>query len=180
MEHFNEKIIGWFTFKRLYSDMVKKFPSGSTFIEVGCYEGKSFAYLMVEMVNAEKTFNITAVDSFTFTGENGKPILQNFIEHMKPFNGMYNIIKANSWDAAKMFEDESVDYIHIDCDHVYESVKKDINAWWPKLKVGCIMSGHDYLCVEHPGVEQAVHEFFGKENICTDYVDELCWLIKKK
>lgn len=175
MEHINKDFIGWFTYERLYKDMINKFPSGSIMIEVGVYHGRSLSFLIIEGINSGKEFDFVGVDSFTFENQ-----LQQFTENMQPIIDRFNVIIDQSWDAANEFDDNSVDYIHIDCDHVYESVKKDINAWWTKLKVGGIMSGHDYLCVEHPGVEKAVHEFFGQENICTDYVDELCWLIEKK
>ena len=176
MNHFNSTITGWFTFERLYKHMAESLPNGATVVEVGVYEGKSFAYLMVEMINAGKRFNIFAVDSFTFTGENGKSILDNFIENMKPVEGKYSIIKDQSWNAANKFEDGSIDFVFIDADHVYESVKRDILAWLPKVKKGGIIAGHDY-CNEHPGVIQAVDEIFG-EKLNRDYIDELCWMIK--
>jgi len=175
MNHFNSTIIGWFTFPHLYKDMAESLPDNATVVEVGVYEGKSFAYLMVEMINAGKQLNIFAVDSFTFTGENGKSILDNFIENMKPVEGQYKIIKSQSWDAASNFKDRSIDFVFIDADHIYESVKRDILAWLPKIKQGGIIAGHDY-CNEHPGVIQAVDEIFGKK-LNRDYIDELCWVI---
>ena len=60
------------------------------------------------------------------------------------------------------------DLIFIDADHNYESVKADIAAWRGALKPGGIMCGHDYLGDSYgsfPGVDRAVHEAFGKENI---------------
>lgn len=176
MKHFNQNLTGWFTFERLYRDMAKNLPDSSTIVEVGVYEGKSFGYLLCEMVNAGKQFNITAVDSFTFTGKNGKSILDNFIENMKPVDGLYKIIKDLSWNAASNFEDESIDFAFLDADHIYTSIKKDILAWLPKIKKGGIIAGHDY-CNEHPGVIQAVDEIFG-EKLNKEYIDELCWLIK--
>ena len=177
MEHFNDKIIGWFTFERLYKDMVNKFPSGSQFVEVGTYEGKSLAYLLVEMINAKKQFKITGVDSFTFTGENGKNILENIYTNLDSVKNLFDTLICQSWDAASQFEDKSLDFVFLDADHVYESIIRDLKAWVPKIKPGGIIAGHDY-CDFHPGVIQAVNETFGKENVCFDYIDELCWMIK--
>ena len=70
------------------------------------------------------------------------------------------MIKSCSWEAATLFEDNSVDFVFIDADHQYESVKKDITAWYPKIKIGGIMSGHDYI--SKFGVADAVNSFFGK------------------
>ncbi len=175
MEHFYQPITGWFTFFRLYADMVAKYPSGSDFVEVGTYEGKSFAYLVVEAINAGKEINMSAVDSFTFTDEHcGDNILDVFKRNMSPVEGKYNIIKGQSDESASQFEDGSLDFVFLDADHVYARVKGDILAWLPKIKKGGILAGHDYE-PQHPGVKQAVDEIFG-DDWNKEYLDELCWV----
>jgi predicted O-methyltransferase YrrM len=51
------------------------------------------------------------------------------------------------------------DLIFIDALHDYEHVKQDIGLWWPKVRVGGILAGHDF---NHrwPGCERAVAESF--------------------
>lgn len=71
------------------------------------------------------------------------------------------IKRMKSVEAAKTEADESLDLVFIDGDHAYESVKSDIDAWWPKVKKGGVMLGHDY-CKKLPGVIRAVEERFGK------------------
>ena len=68
--------------------------------------------------------------------------------------------------------DLQFDMIYIDAAHDYESVKKDILAWYPKLKKNGIMVGDDF---SSPGVKQAVDEIF-KENK-TVYADQ--WIVRK-
>ncbi len=68
-------------------------------------------------------------------------------------------MQMTSLEAAPKFEDESIDFIFIDANHDYEYVRDDINAWWPKLKTGGIMCGHDYS-VDFKGVKKAVIERF--------------------
>jgi hypothetical protein len=46
--------------------------------------------------------------------------------------------------AAKLYENNSLDFIMIGGDHNYEGVKKDLIAWRPKMKDGAIMAGDDY------------------------------------
>lgn len=38
-----------------------------------------------------------------------------------------------------------LDFVYLDADHAYESVKADIAAWWPLVKPGGIFAGHDYV-----------------------------------
>lgn len=49
-------------------------------------------------------------------------------------------------------------FAYIDASHKYEDVRTDIEGWWPLLREGGILAGHDF-CDEHPGVVQAVTEF---------------------
>lgn len=54
-------------------------------------------------------------------------------------------IRKFSLDAVNDFEDNSLDFVYIDANHSYENVKADIEAWTKKVKVGGIVSGHDYI-----------------------------------
>jgi len=56
----------------------------------------------------------------------------------------YSIIDDWSVSAAQQFDDRSLDFVYIDADHSYESCLADIDAWHPKVRVGGILSGHDY------------------------------------
>ncbi len=71
------------------------------------------------------------------------------------------ILKGLSWEMAEKIQDRSLDFVFIDASHDYESVKKDIAAWEPKVKRGCLLCGHD---INLEGVKKAVEEKFGKYN----------------
>lgn len=73
------------------------------------------------------------------------------------------IIKKPSIEAAKEFDDGSLDFVFIDADHSYEGCKADILAWLPKIKKGGFISGHDYDNDDPQfnfGVKKAVDELF--------------------
>jgi predicted O-methyltransferase YrrM len=55
------------------------------------------------------------------------------------------MLRMYSSQAAKLFPDGSLDFIYIDANHKYDYVKEDIELWWPKLKSGGMISGHDYM-----------------------------------
>ena len=78
-----------------------------------------------------------------------------------------------SWDAAVNFADESIDFVFIDADHSYESVKKDIEAWLPKIRKNGIISGHDYGNGNPSEVKQAVDEKFDNFQL-----NGSCWYLK--
>lgn len=68
------------------------------------------------------------------------------------------ILKGKSTEMAKFIPDNSLGLVHLDGDHSAEGVWRDLNAYFPKLIDGGIMSGHDYLAPEY-GVMEAVMKF---------------------
>src|SRR3990170_414875 len=73
------------------------------------------------------------------------------------------VIKGTSVEVAKTITDNSLDWIYLDADHRYPGIKADLNAWFPKVRPGGVVSGHDYI--HHNvgdyvfGVTKAVNEF---------------------
>lgn len=75
-----------------------------------------------------------------------KSTLDGFYETAKAKLAPYNVEMIRKWsvEAAKDFEDGSLDFCFIDANHRYEFVVADVAAWLPKIKSGGIISGHDY------------------------------------
>ena len=69
-------------------------------------------------------------------------------------------IRSESVKAALLFDDEYFDYVYIDGDHTLDAVTKDLEAWWPKVKAGGYLAGHDYSA--SIGVMRGVETFCEK------------------
>ena len=54
------------------------------------------------------------------------------------------IVRKSSMDALKDFEDESLDFVYIDANHDFVNFTNDLHYWLKKVRMGGIMSGHDY------------------------------------
>lgn len=52
--------------------------------------------------------------------------------------------KKTSSEYVKTIQNESIDFVYIDGNHQYSSVKEDIINWIPKIKLGGVLCGHDY------------------------------------
>lgn len=94
------------------------------------------------------------------------------------------IIRDYSENAVHQFADESLDWVYIDANHGYEAVKQDLDLWWPKIKKGGLLSGHDYAIRPSFGVVQAVNEFIIRHDLSLTYrtVEEHIydsWAIRK-
>jgi len=64
---------------------------------------------------------------------------------LSPWAGITEFFVMRSTDAASHFEDNSFDYIYVDARHDYCAVTEDIEYYWPKVKPGGIMAGHDFV-----------------------------------
>ena len=84
-------------------------------------------------------------------------------------NPKVQMCKGSSEDWAEKFEDGFFDYLYLDADHSKKSVLADLKSWYPKVKNGGIIAGHDVYCDqnnafrEHFDVEGALAEFFSEE-----------------
>lgn len=72
------------------------------------------------------------------------------------------LIRDFSNNAANKFENNSLDFIFIDGNHTYNSVKEDLESWCDKIKTGGFFVGDDYHL---PEVKKAVDEFSQKLNL---------------
>ena len=71
IEHFHNKIFGYSddTYFSIVRDVVKRFPSGSHFVEVGALLGKSSSYIAVEIANSGKNINYDVIDHWLGSSE---------------------------------------------------------------------------------------------------------------
>ena len=168
---------GWFNFAPLYDDVVNWSSDGDLFVEVGCWLGKSTCYLAEAIKLSGKDIKLYAVDTWNGSDEeeHKKWIQQNgedsvflrFIRHMLWAEIMEYIVplRLESVNAAQIFNDSSLQFVFLDADHHYPSIRADIDAWLPKIQKGGYIGGHDYN-PENPhaaGIVQAVKETFGDD-----------------
>jgi len=79
------------------------------------------------------------------------------------FGDRSSILRMPSNRAAWRVKDGSLDFVFIDAEHTYESVKWDLELWCPKVRPGGLIAGHDYMAEKelpwHREVKRAVDEF---------------------
>jgi predicted O-methyltransferase YrrM len=143
---------------------MKNIPQDGIVVEIGSWTGTSSVALSEGIKKYCPNAKLFCVDIFsqeyyaTVPGlEMGTKIniREAFEKRMKPYPHV--TIQDESLKAVLQFKDESIDFVFIDSNHKYDYVKEDIGAWFPKVKKGSIMCGHDY-CSEYQGVIRAVTE----------------------
>lgn len=87
------------------------------------------------------------------------------------------IIKGSSKKVAIDFKDYLLDFVYIDANHDFEYVYQDITLWYPKVRVGGVVAGHD---IDYPSVRKAVEKFCSEKNIKFKIEVPDWWFIKQK
>lgn len=174
----------WFTYQDMYSAMVNRFPSGSHFVEIGAWKGRSAAYMAVEIINSGKNIRFDTVDTFQGSVEHQdnevivqKKLFDVFYENIKPVLHVVNPVVSDSAVAASNYANASLDFVFIDGDHTREGVKRDIIAWLPKVKPGGVIAGHDYA-PWFPETMRGVEECFPGKNVKSPWVDDQSWFVQ--
>lgn len=86
--------------------------------------------------------------------------------------------------AAERFADGSLDFAFIDANHLYESVRDDLHAWWPKVRIGGALCGHDYAIHRDDqggwGVQRAVDEFASARGMVPTILQDGVWCLYRR
>jgi|688.fasta_scaffold70176_8 hypothetical protein len=114
-----------------------------------------------------------------------------------PFEGWYRevlglaardprvvVLRHFSVEGAKQVPDDSLDFAYIDGNHSYKAVLEDMDAWWPKVRKGGLLCGHDfYNEVTYPyfnEVEDAVKRWTSEHGVAYTVTKECSsWWIPK-
>lgn len=178
------EIHGWFDYEDFYRFLVKEIPDGGSFVEVGCWLGRSIAAFHEYADTAHKRIHTIVVDTFEGRPENpthaailaqcGGNVRKQFDKHMLALDleRRVRVLQAPSPFAATRYEDGTFDAVFIDAAHDEDSVTNDIGAWMPKVKSGGIIAGHD---CDEPGVIKALDNYFFTERLNTM---GRCWWVR--
>lgn len=143
--------------------------NGGRCVEIGCLWGGFTSYGAKISKNAGGQY--VAVDPWHSESSSDLPTEWDWEDMFVGFQQNLNdvglldfveIKRMKSSEAAQGEADESLEFVFVDGDHTYEGCLEDIKLWFPKLKKGGVMLGHDYGPPSHAGVKKAVDEFFGK------------------
>jgi len=141
-------------------------------VEIGARDGFNLQYIL-ETLNIKKLYAVDIVCNFKLD------------HNLDAFGDKVEFIKAFSKDAAQHIPDD-LDFVYIDGDHTYQGVKDDIKTYFPKIKPGGVIGGHDYT-IQHYGLVKAVSEFLMElklekeeigEGIFSGHMFQDWWVIK--
>jgi Methyltransferase domain len=144
-----------------------------TAVEVGVDEGVFSEYLLEHwhgqrLISVDPWLELPS-DEYADTCNISQASMDEKYETAKrrlaPFGQRSAIWRETSIEAAGRVTPGSLDFVYLDARHSYEGVTEDLQAWFPLVRGGGLMAGHDYndgVFVEGVhGVRSAVDQFFG-------------------
>jgi hypothetical protein len=130
-----------------------------TFVELGTHYGDSYFTFCQSIVENKLSTKAFAIDHW-LGDEQAGIYNEEVFERVNKYNEQNylefsSLIRKTFDDALNEFKDNSIDLLHIDGHHSYESVKNDFNKWRLKVRDGGIFLLHDILVTSNNfGVHQ--------------------------
>jgi O-antigen biosynthesis protein len=113
-------------------------------VELGTYSGVSYCAFCQAAKGLSLEIQCFAVD--TWRGE----ILEDLRQHHDALYGHFSrLIQSDFLEARSLFEDESIDLLHIDGFHTYDAVKNDYETWISKMSARGVILFHDIAVREN-------------------------------
>lgn len=131
----------WYALPEIFKELGYKIGA-----EIGVEKGR-YSVRLCEKIPGLKLFSIDAWAGYKGYREHvSQEKLDGFYktaqERLSPYD--CDIIRGYSMNVVKDFEDESLDFVYIDSGHNFVNVANDIFEWEKKVRVGGVVSGHDY------------------------------------
>ena len=164
--------------EELYLDVL---PEGGLGIEVGVWLGRNAKELLrlrrprrLILVDLWKRFKCPT--NHLVMKQAPELIEAQYLSLMHYFfnDPRVTLLRMASDEAASLLAPGSANWVYVDANHDYESVRRDLNAWSRALAPDGILAGHDWRVKKFSGVTRAVAEFCEREGFemvghTTDY-----------
>ena len=117
----------------------REIPDGGIFFEIGAHVGGSMITVAEGAKSAGKKIQLMTIEPFWETPPEKE---EEFKINTRDYPHI--LYKDFSFNVHPKITDNSVDLLFIDGSHDYERVCEDIVNFWPKLRIGGVLLGHDF------------------------------------
>jgi hypothetical protein len=105
------------------------------------------------------------------------------IKSTEKFGSRARIYRAFSNDAVNIVQRSDLDFVFLDGNHKQSAVNQDIQLWWPHIKSGGVLAGHDFYerhdAYQDCGVKTAVQNFARENKLQVVLTEDTSWFIQK-
>lgn len=114
---------------------------------------------------------------YQFSTEEQSIIKKAAATRLKKYGDRACWIYKTSLEGAKLVDHGDLDFVFIDGNHDAPHVENDIYAWYPKVRAGGLLMGHDYSMAAVKAAVNAWATKFGKTIIASDSHSDV-WAIE--
>lgn len=171
----------------IITELIESIDEPATYLEVGVLYGETLVAVAQNAKNIKKCIGIDSYEPYVDELNNyyyvgpalSKLNLHTCMQAIKNsgVSEKIELIVEDSHTAKNKIADNSIDVIYIDKSLTATGVKQDLLDWWPKVKIGGYLTGHEW-------------ENLKVRKIVTDTILELCgnvslngsdnvWTVKK-
>ena len=116
-------------------------------VELGTHYGNSyfcFCQAVERLGLVTSSFAVDTWEGDIHMGAYGNEVFSQVETHnLGRYSGFSTLVRSTFDQALPHFEDESIDLLHIDGTHTFESVRHDFETWLPKLSKRAVVLFHD-------------------------------------
>lgn len=169
---------GWFAEDEglWYADLARAIPRGGTLVEVGAWKGRSASFAGPACMLAGVRFVI--VDHFAgsrdayaaaYAEQLAREDVRAVLEaNLRALGIAHELLALGSVEAARRFAVHGVDAVFLDASHDGASVGEDLAAWWPRIRPGGSIAGHDFDEDAHPALVAVVRAFCAEHGLALE------------
>ena len=124
-------------------------------VELGLYQANSFCTMLQVCTNVDELIGVDKWEPYKDDIGGGNFVRDqkqiefirntaiNFI-HWSGCSGRATILEMDTVEAAERYEDQSMDFVFFDAHLNRQQLENELWAWYPKIKKGGLVMGHDY------------------------------------
>ena len=156
--------------------LVTNYEGGLVGVEIGVAHGHNAKTVLTALPNIKRLY---LIDPWSmYSGSNDK-IYKYAQKNLRIFSGKTKFIQKFSNDAVNDIPN-NVDFIYIDGDkHTYKQAIGDIEKYYPKVRKGGVLGGHDFDGY-FPAVCEAVIDFSRKKKVKLHTGKNDWWIVKSE
>jgi predicted O-methyltransferase YrrM len=159
---------------------VEKSAKGKELVgaEIGTYIGHN-ARIMLKRMHIKHLYLIDPYDNQVLEDIGFDKIDSEYKkaqQRVKPWKDKVTFVLKYS-DKAVNDVPDNLDFVYIDGNHDYDFVKKDIELYYPKVRKGGVVAGHDFVASEQ-GVIRAAIEFADAHKHTLMSEEDDWWFVK--
>lgn len=102
-------------------------------------------------------------------------------DSLRIYGDRASLIRMDSQEFSQQLADSSQQLVFLDGNHTYQYVRKELECWWPKIRMHGVLCGDDYWM---ESVSSAVNHFVKNLDLTLNFIskndDYKTWFIQKR